>query len=85
MERSRKERAGEVVLLRERASSAEERAEANQRELERLRDRLVECEREAGRLSRSLSAERFEKERALSELRLSTLPAAYRPSGYTTG
>lgn len=72
-----------MIALRDRIASAEERAEMAQREVEKVRERLAETEREANRLSRSLSAERFEKERALSELRLSSLPAGYRPSGYS--
>ncbi|CAH8526126.1 unnamed protein product [Schistosoma haematobium] len=78
------ERTTEVIALRDRITSAEERAEMAQREVEKVRERLAETEREANRLSRSLSAERFEKERALSELRLSSLPAGYRPSGYSS-
>ncbi|VDP57546.1 unnamed protein product [Schistosoma mattheei] len=78
------ERTTEVIALRDRIASAEERAEMAQREVEKVRERLAETEREANRLSRSLSAERFEKERALSELRLSSLPAGYRPSGYSS-
>ncbi|CAH8510456.1 unnamed protein product [Schistosoma intercalatum] len=78
------ERTTEAIALRDRIASAEERAEMAQREVEKVRERLAETEREANRLSRSLSAERFEKERALSELRLSSLPAGYRPSGYSS-
>ncbi|CAH8508603.1 unnamed protein product [Schistosoma rodhaini] len=78
------ERTTEVIALRDRITNAEERAEMAQREVEKVRERLAETEREANRLSRSLSAERFEKERALSELRLSSLPAGYRPSGYSS-
>nr|CAH8843200.1 unnamed protein product [Trichobilharzia regenti] len=78
------ERTTEVIALRDRVTNAEERADITQREIDKVRERLAETEREANRLSRSLSAERFEKERALSELRLSSLPAGYRPSGYSS-
>ncbi|CAH8514012.1 unnamed protein product [Heterobilharzia americana] len=78
------ERTTEVIALRDRITNAEERADIAQREIDKVRERLAETEREANRLSRSLSAERFEKERALSELRLSSLPAGYRPSGYSS-
>ncbi|CAH8616035.1 unnamed protein product [Dicrocoelium dendriticum] len=71
----------EVNALKERLNAVEERADASYRESERLRERLAEAEREANRLSRSLSAEKFEKERALTELRLNT---GYRPSGYSS-
>ncbi|CAL8095609.1 unnamed protein product [Calicophoron daubneyi] len=74
----------ELAALKERVAATEERSESAQREADRLRERLVESEREVNRLSRNLSAERFEKERALSELRLNSLPAGYRPSGYTS-
>ncbi|BHF58848.1 hypothetical protein SprV_0100180300 [Sparganum proliferum] len=77
------EKTNEIILLRERAVNAEERAESQQREVERLYERLSETEREATRLSRSLSTERFEKERMLSEIRLTNMPAPYRPSPYT--
>uniref|UniRef100_A0A183SR16 Centrosomal protein of n=1 Tax=Schistocephalus solidus TaxID=70667 RepID=A0A183SR16_SCHSO len=77
------EKTNEIILLRERAVNAEERAESQQREVERLYERLSETEREATRLSRSLSTERFEKERMLSEIRLTNMPTPYRPSPYT--
>ncbi|KAA0197941.1 hypothetical protein FBUS_05513 [Fasciolopsis buskii] len=77
------EKTAEVTALRDRITTVDERSDVMQRESERLRERLAESEREINRLSRSLSAERFEKERALSELRLSSLPVGYRPSGYS--
>ncbi len=63
-----------MILLRERAVTAEERVDAQQRETARLYERLAETEKEATRLSRSLSTERFERERIS--------PSAYRPSPY---
>lgn len=50
-------------MLRERAVTAEERADAHHRETARLYERLAETEKEATRLSRDLSTERFERER----------------------
>lgn len=65
--------------------NAEERLSVQQRETESMMERLAEAERETTRLSRSLSTERFEKERIFSELRQnSSMASSYRPSAYPT-
>ncbi|EUB64513.1 Centrosomal protein [Echinococcus granulosus] len=75
------ERMNEVIMLRERAVMAEERMDAQQRENARLYERLAETEKEASRLSCSLSTERFERERLSAELQ--SVPTTYRPSGFS--
>ncbi|KAM7540768.1 hypothetical protein Aperf_G00000041777 [Anoplocephala perfoliata] len=77
------ERANEVMALRERAVLAEERAEAQQREMARLYDRLAESEKAASRLSRSFSTERFERDRERFPSELRSFPAVYRIPGYS--
>ncbi|VDO02227.1 unnamed protein product [Rodentolepis nana] len=78
-----KERTNEVMALRERAILAEERAEAQQREMARLYERLVESEKAASRISRSLSTERFEKERERYPSEMHSVPGSYRASAYS--
>ncbi|KAH9286990.1 Centrosomal protein [Echinococcus granulosus] len=75
------ERMNEVIMLRERAVMAEERMDAQQRENARLYERLAETEKEASRLSCSLSTERFERERLSAELQ--SVPTTYRPLGFS--
>lgn len=72
-----------MMALRERAVLAEERAEAQQREMVRLYERLAESEKAASRLSRSLSTDRFERDRERFPSELRSFPATYRVSGYS--
>ncbi|XP_074651450.1 uncharacterized protein LOC141906138 isoform X2 [Tubulanus polymorphus] len=77
---STQEKSAEVQLLKDRLDNNESKLDAQSRELSQLRTRNLEIETECESLRRQLTAERFEKERCIQELRRTgiTPPASAR-------
>ncbi|OWF52870.1 centrosomal protein of 135 kDa-like isoform X1 [Mizuhopecten yessoensis] len=63
------EKCAEIQMLRDRLSLNESKIQSSGREIASLRTRNVELEGDVERLRRSLTSEKFERERAIQELR----------------
>ncbi|KAK2148603.1 hypothetical protein LSH36_489g00052 [Paralvinella palmiformis] len=63
------ERETELQLLRDRLALHESKIDSQNREITTMRGRTIELESELERLRRQLTSERFDKERAIQELR----------------
>lgn len=66
---SAQEKCAEIQMLKDRLSLNESKIQSSGREIASLRTRNVELEGDVERLRRSLTSEKFERERAIQELR----------------
>ncbi|XP_018605698.2 testis-specific gene 10 protein isoform X2 [Scleropages formosus] len=74
------ERQTELQLLRDKLSTAENIVSSQSREVAQIRTRSAQLEADLEMTKRQLSTERFERERAVQELRRQGLSTALRPS-----
>ncbi|XP_030634826.1 testis-specific gene 10 protein [Chanos chanos] len=76
---SQQERDAEIQLLRDKLTVADSKASTQGREVTQLRTRAAQLETDLDMTKRQLSAERFERERAMQELRRQGLSSTLSP------